>query len=138
MERQTPELAHWSEQAYKDVFEPGAPERLLLLSESDGQLQGFLVARFTPGDCELENIVVAPENRRHGIARQLLESLIVKARERGVQKILLDVRESNTVARSLYRKLGFQETGRRKNYYANPTEDAILHSLASLLVQKSS
>src|SRR5581483_9298067 len=133
LERQTPELAHWSEQAYKDIFEPGAPERLLLISESEGQLHGFLVTRFTSGDCELENIVVAPENRRRGIAGQLLKSLIAKARERAVGKILLEVRESNAAARSLYRKVGLAETGRRKHYYNDPIEDAILYTLAPLV-----
>jgi len=137
LERQTPELAHWSEQAYKDIFEPGAPERLLLISESEGQLHGFLVTRFTSGDCELENIVVAPENRRRGIAGQLLESLITRARARSVQKILLEVRESNAGARAFYGKVGFEETGRRKNYYNHPSENAVLYSLALVLVQKS-
>ncbi|HZQ19196.1 MAG TPA: ribosomal protein S18-alanine N-acetyltransferase [Terriglobales bacterium] len=135
--RQAPELAHWSEETYAAVFEAGAPERVLLVSESEGQLHGFLVARFTSGDCELENIVVAPENRRQGIAGQLLKSLIAKARERAVGKILLEVRESNAAARSLYRKVGLAETGRRKHYYNDPIEDAILYTLAPLVVQKS-
>lgn len=137
LERQTPELAHWSEQAYKDIFEPGAPERLLLISESKGRLHGFLVAQFTSGDCELENIVVAPEKRRLGIAGQLLESLIKRERARGVKEILLEVRDSNAGARAFYAKVGFEENGRRKNYYSDPSEDAILYALALVLVQKS-
>lgn len=135
LEQQTPELAHWSEQTYRAVFEPGAPERLVLVSESEGQLHGFLVARSTSGECELENIVVAPENRRQGIAGQLLKSLMAKAGEQGVQKILLEVRESNAGARLFYRKVGFEETGRRKNYYNEPIEDAILYTLAPFVVQ---
>jgi ribosomal-protein-alanine acetyltransferase len=130
LERQAPELAHWSEQAYRAAFEPGAPDRVLLVSEIEGNPQAFLIARFTATECELENIVVAPENRRRGIAWQLLESLIRSARQRGAEKILLEVRESNAAARSLYRKVGFKETGRRKIYYNNPTEDAIVYTLS--------
>lgn len=129
LEKQAPELAHWSEQAYRAAFEPGAPDRLVLVGEIDEGLCAFLIARFTATECELENIVVAPESRRRGIASQLLESLVRNVRGRGAEKILLEVRESNAAARSLYRKLGFKETGRRKIYYNDPTEDAILYTL---------
>ena len=137
LERQTPELAHWSEQAYKDVFKPGAPERVLLVEKTDGTVRGFLAARFTAGECELENIVVAPGHRRGGIASKLLESLMSEARTRGTQIMFLEVRQSNDAARSFYIKQGFIETGRRQRYYNNPSEDAILYTLALLVVQKS-
>jgi ribosomal-protein-alanine acetyltransferase len=136
LERQTPELAHWSEQAYKTVFDPGTPERIFLVSEIQGAAQGFLIARFTDVECELENIVVRTDHRRCGIAIELLQSLIVAACERGAKRILLEVRNSNNAARSLYAKLGFRENGRRKTYYNNPSEDAVLYTLAPVLVQK--
>jgi ribosomal-protein-alanine acetyltransferase len=129
LQKQTRELAHWSEQAYKAVFEPGAPERILLVDETKGALQAFLVARFTAAECELENIVVCREHRRRGIASQLLSQLIAAGRQRRAQRILLEVREFNGPARSLYRRAGFTENGRRKSYYANPSEDAVLYSL---------
>ena len=59
----------------------------------------------------------------------LLNELIAHARAKNGSGIFLEVRESNQSARGLYRKMGFEETGRRKGYYANPAEDAILGRL---------
>jgi ribosomal-protein-alanine N-acetyltransferase len=122
-------LAHWSEQAYWAVFQPGAPERILLLAENIDQLCGFLIARFGASECELENIVVSPAIRRRGIASQILNRLIAAARERHLEHIHLEVRESNLAARGLYQKLGFEPSGRRRAYYRNPQEDALTFTL---------
>lgn len=135
LEREIPELAHWSEQSYREAFEPAAPERIFLVAEIKSATQGFLIARFTSDLCELENIVVARVYRGRGIATQLLERLVAVARERRAEKVLLEVRESNSAARALYRKLGFRESGRRRSYYSNPAEDAIIYLLAPLPVQ---
>ena len=91
-------------------------------------LSGFLVARHMPPEWELENIVVAPAVRRIGIGKQLMDALLFQAQETNSDAIFLEVRESNTAARHLYEKLGFRENGRRKAYYSNPTEDAVLYS----------
>jgi [ribosomal protein S18]-alanine N-acetyltransferase len=123
-------LVHWSEQSYKKVFHPGTPERIFLVIEDNGELQAFLVARFSAAECELENLVVADGYRRRGLASQLLQALIEIARERNLQRVLLEVRESNQAARALYAKRGFQENGRRKGYYSQPAEDAILLALS--------
>ena len=87
------------------------------------------MARINPPECELENIVVADTHRRHGLAARLLKQLITAARERDAEQILLEVRESNLPALSLYRKLGFSMTGRRTCYYRDPNEDAVLFTL---------
>jgi ribosomal-protein-alanine N-acetyltransferase len=129
LEKPAPELAHWSEQAYKAAFESAHPERIVLVGETEGVLESFLVARFMAGECELESLLVRPGSRRRGMATRLLHSLIQTARERRVRQILLEVRESNVIARSFYRKLGFSQTGIRKTYYGNPPEDAILYSI---------
>jgi [ribosomal protein S18]-alanine N-acetyltransferase len=130
LERSVSNLVHWSEQSYRKVFHPGAPERIFLVIEDNGELQAFLVARFSAAECELENLVVADGYRRRGLASQLLQALIEIARERNLQRVLLEVRESNQAARALYAKRGFQENGRRKGYYSQPAEDAILLALS--------
>ena len=79
--------------------------------------------------CELENIVVAGEWRRRGTGSRLLQKLISTLRERRLRQVQLEVRESNSIARALYRKFGFAERGRRKKYYTNPSEDAVLYAL---------
>ena len=119
---------HWSEQSYQAVFQPGAPDRILWVLD-DGQLEAFLIARFSAAECELENLVVAATHRRRGFGSQLLRSLIASARERNVERILLEVRESNLAARELYGKFGFNSNGKRKAYYNHPQEDAILFVL---------
>ena len=86
------------------------------------------MARHLPPEWELENIVVAPAVRRMGVGIQLLDSLLVQARQNDSASIFLEVRESNTEARRLYEKLGFRENGRRRAYYTSPSEDAVLYS----------
>ena len=87
------------------------------------------MARHLAPEWELENIVVAPAARRTGLGKRLLNALLSQARETNSAAVFLEVRESNTAARSLYEKTGFQLTGRRKAYYTNPQEDAVLYRL---------
>ena len=80
-----------------------------------------------PGDAqtraerEILNIAVAPRFRRRGVADLLLSSELASG-----CSYFLEVRESNVAAQTLYRKFGFKEVGRRKKYYANPPETAIV------------
>jgi [ribosomal protein S18]-alanine N-acetyltransferase len=63
------------------------------------------------------------------LGTQLLRYLLKEVRQKGAQTVFLEVRESNRAAFALYRKCGFQQSGRRKAYYRQPTEDAILYQL---------
>jgi len=131
LERQSPTAAHWTEQQYSDLFaakgEP--PARLALVAEAGSSvLSGFLVARHTAPEWELENIVVAPVARRMGIGKQLMDALMFQAQQTSSDAVFLEVRESNMTARRFYEKLGFRENGRRKAYYSHPAEDAVLYS----------
>ena len=92
-------------------------------------MSGFLVAQHVATDWELENIVVAATERRKGIGNLLLGALLASARETNSTAVFLEVRESNQAACRLYEGNGFQQTGRRKNYYPVPPEDAILYRL---------
>ena len=141
LERQSSTAAHWSQQQYEDLFACGnhraQSERFAWVVVSDSEERigpagmqpeplAFLVARRTNTEWELENIVVREAVRRRGIARLLLGEFVSQVRaEQGVS-IFLEVRNSNQSARALYRKVGFEETGSRKSYYASPVEDAIL------------
>lgn len=88
---------------------------------------GFLVAHHLAPEWELENIVVSSSSQRKGIGRLLLEELFLRAREADNGAVFLEVRESNAAARGFYESAGFRQTGRRKSYYINPLEDAILY-----------
>jgi ribosomal-protein-alanine acetyltransferase len=139
LERFTPTAAHWTKQQYTELFlrGEGGAERLILVGEATEVFDspptplkvflGFLAARHVAQEWELENIVIAPSALRRGLGTRLLDALLTKARETNSECVFLEVRESNAPARSLYEKAGFQQTGRRKSYYANPQEDAILY-----------
>lgn len=75
---------------------------------------------------DILTVCVAQESRRQGIARALLAFLEAEARDKSVDKIFLEVRESNAAARALYERCGYCEISRRKRYYKDPVEDALI------------
>ena len=115
--------AHWSKAEYQRVFAEAG--RVVLVIEEDS-VQGFIVGRDLGPEWEIENIVVASSVQRRGLGSRLVQELLDLARNRGAQAVFLEVRESNSAARALYCKMGFTESGRRKSYYRNPEEDALV------------
>jgi [ribosomal protein S18]-alanine N-acetyltransferase len=95
---------------------------------SEDQTAGYLVARtLSEGESEILDLAVAPEFRRRGVARALLQELLARSNH----SIFLEVRVSNLAARNLYKVLGFQEIGFRTEYYHLPPESAIVMKLHS-------
>lgn len=141
LERQNSMAAHWSQQQYTRFFAPSgshASEGVALVAENEPEgsarkepaIVAFLAAQGIDTEWELQNLVVADSHRRKGAAVHLVRELIAAVRARNGRVIFLEVRESNQVARALYRKLGFEETGLRKSYYSKPSEDAIICRLS--------
>ena len=122
-----PMAPQWPQEAYRAALNMQAgPVRVALVVETtETRLVGFAVASVIPPEAELESIAVAREFQRMGVARRLFEALTDELATCGVTEILLEVRASNTSASSLYRVLGFSETGRRRDYYVHPIEDAV-------------
>jgi ribosomal-protein-alanine N-acetyltransferase len=79
-------------------------------------------------ELKINNIAVHPDDRGRGHGRRLLVEILSRARAKGCVEATLEVRPSNSAARSLYRSLGFHDVGRRKGYYEDTHEDAILMS----------
>lgn len=129
LERESPAAAHWPVSFYLGLFADGAAARISLVAEEDGVLRGFLIARITGDECELENVIAAEASQRCGVASRLIRALIDAARDRNLACIFLEVRDSNAAARALYEKCGFAIHGRRKSYYTAPAEDAVLYNL---------
>ena len=77
-------------------------------------------------ESDMMNVAVHPDFRKQGIANALILGLVEELRKMGSHCLTLEVRASNENAISVYRKLDFQEVGRRKNYYRNPREDALI------------
>lgn len=96
------------------------------VAEEDGRVVGYAGLLTCLDEADLTTVAVTEAYRRRGIARALLEEIQLYAREREIRYLFLEVRASNQPARALYEKCGFQEVGRRKDYYQDPVEDAIL------------
>ena len=129
LERESPTAAHWVATHYGSILAaPGGP-RVVLVAE-DQSVVGFLIAHDIAGEWEIENVLVAREFQRRGLASELLRTFLDIVLPGGTDSIFLEVRESNQAARSLYEKSGFIQTGRRSRYYRDPTEDAILYKLS--------
>ena len=129
IEHQAASAAHWPVEEYERLIANG----VVLLAEQVGKPSGFVCAKAVAGEWEIENVVVAPEFLRQGIADRLIQALIEQVEKVATSRILLEVRESNRPARRLYEKNGFREAGRRRQYYNNPPEDAILYERAANL-----
>ena len=99
---------------------------LWLVAVDEGSVVGYVGSQTVFPETDMMNIAVLPERRREGIAEVLVDSLIVELKRIGSSSLTLEVRASNVPAISLYEKKGFHEAGRRKNYYRNPKEDALI------------
>ena len=102
---------------------PGAIGRVAEL-EGVG-LIGYALGWVAADEAELANIAVVPPHRRSGVGRGLLESMREAAAALGATRMYLEVRVSNEVAQAFYRSRGFTVTGRRREYYSRPREDAL-------------
>ena len=111
----SPEAAQWDVSEYLQYE--------LRVASIGGRVAGFVVWRKAGDECEILNLAVAPEFRRQGLGKQLIQSLVVEAIS---STVFLEVRASNQVAQDFYKCLEFQEVGRRPDYYSNPSEAAIV------------
>lgn len=123
IEQASPGAAHWTGDQYERRIRAG----FIIVAEREGTIRGFLCFHAVAGDWEIENVVVTPESRRGGIGAALMELLIKQWEAAGGTALLLEVRESNAAARALYEKSGLREAGRRRDYYRDPVEDAVLY-----------
>jgi ribosomal-protein-alanine N-acetyltransferase len=125
--------AQWPKAEYQKLFAIDQPPsvnqsqlRTALVVEQGGSVVGFIVGRQADEEWEIENIAVTGSARRSGLGSRLVGELLDLIRSRGGMSVFLEVRESNRAARSLYEKWAFIEVGRRKMYYQNPAEDALI------------
>ncbi len=100
------------------------PLSLWLVWEEDGAAAAYLGVQRVPPQADVMNVAVSPALRRRGIARALFAELERCLPE--IDELFLEVRASNSGAIALYRTLGFEQVGRRPNYYLDPREDALI------------
>ena len=114
----------WSEKSV--ASELTNPLSLWLVALEGENVIGYVGSQTVMGWTDMMNVAVHPDHRRRGVGKALIEELIRQLQAQGSENLTLEVRASNENARALYALLGFAEVGRRKNYYRNPKEDALI------------
>jgi [ribosomal protein S18]-alanine N-acetyltransferase len=118
----------WSAVAFEELLR--FPLTVALVAERDDVVVGYLIARAIADAAEILNLAIDPDERGQGFGARLLEEGLAAVAGAGARQVWLEVRESNFAARSLYRRRGFAQVGRRARYYKNPVEDALVLRLA--------
>jgi ribosomal-protein-alanine N-acetyltransferase len=121
----------WPERSFRFELTDNPASRCWV-AEVDGRVVGMLVAWLFVDETHIATIATHPEYRRQGIAKKMLAYTLQSAMREGAQSSFLEVRESNSSAQEMYRKFGYVEVGRRKRYYKDNDEDAILMSLETI------
>lgn len=117
----------WKEATFRGLLRRADTD--LIAAVRGERIVGYAVAWTVVDQAELGNVAVADEARGAGIGRALVEAIVARVWKRGAGECFLEVRESNGVAQSLYRSMGFEVVGRRRAYYAQPVEDALVMRL---------
>lgn len=120
---------HWKAEDYEWLTHQAGGMVLVAHLAPAGAIAGFVAARALGPEAEMLNLAVAPEHRRQGIGRRLVEELHRHLRARGTERVYLEVRPSNLPAQQLYRSFGYCECGRRQKYYASDGEDALVFEI---------
>lgn len=123
---------HDSDRWDEAIFSHQLPDdgHVFLVLKESGVTYGYICMSLVLDEAELNRIAVFPEARGRNLSPLLFDAARAVITELGAETVYLEVRESNAPARGLYEKLGFLTVGKRKNYYKNEREDAILMKLA--------
>ncbi|MGF1547028.1 MAG: ribosomal protein S18-alanine N-acetyltransferase [Thiotrichales bacterium] len=115
----------WTQSIFDDCLRVGYPS---WVCESGRGIVGYALMSVGAGESHLLNLCVHPSQQRGGLGAMLLEHVLVHAQVLGAQMLFLEVRPSNRAAQRLYLRYGFNEIGRRRNYYpaAKGREDALV------------
>ena len=130
-------LSRWGWEAYhaellreRETIMLVARERVAKTLAGQAAVIGFIAARQNAAELHVNNIAVRQDYRRAGAGGALLEAALKEGARMGARKALLEVRASNLEAQALYARHGFRTEGRRRRYYKEPTEDAVLMRVA--------
>ncbi len=117
----------WSALSFKnEIYNPYS---IALVAMLGGAVAGYIIANYRFNEGHILNVTVHPGHVRKKIGTHLLELVVDMLRQKQCRVVYLEVRASNLGARHLYERLGFREVGRRKFYYTDPFEDAVLMTL---------
>lgn len=115
---------HWTVQSFRDELDQACSSYVVLLL--DDAIVGYAGFWLILEEAHVTTVAVHPDHQGQGLGEQLLIALIDAALERGARWMTLEVRVSNIGAQALYKKYGFESLGRRRGYYQNDGEDALV------------
>lgn len=115
----------WSRGAFIYELEQNRVARCYVVRE-DGRLIGYICLWEVADEVHITNVAVHPDLRRRGVGRSLLSAVLDDARQRKLRLVALEVRPSNVEALGLYESFGFRVVGRRRGYYYDTGEDALV------------
>jgi ribosomal-protein-alanine N-acetyltransferase len=126
----------WSMRSYQFEVADNIASDPWVAELNKGVSQSIILAYIVPwivmDELHIANIAVDPGYRRSGLGKQLLADTLLRAQDRGVKIATLEVRSGNLAAQSLYASLGFEHVGRRKHYYEDNREDALIFRLENI------
>lgn len=125
----------WPERSFRFELTDN-PSSRCWVADVDGRIAGVIVAWLLVDEVHIATLATHPEFRRQGIAQALLLHVLKHGAQEGALSSFLEVRAGNLAAQAMYRKFGYEETGRRPRYYKDNGEDAILMTLEGLNVEK--
>lgn len=114
----------WSKNEIRATFL--REDSIYCVAEKEGAVIAYAAFFFVLDEANIINIAVDPEFRNQGVGKKLMEFTLIQAAKQGVEKIILEVRQSNNAAIALYQGFGFKAEGLRKNFYEKPTENGIV------------
>lgn len=125
---ETTGLSRWGWDAYHKELDNADAVMLVARASAydERRLYGFVAARVVADELRINNIAVRPDQRRHGLGSALLAAAMELGAQMGATACWLEVRASNYPAQALYKRHGFEIAGRRRNYYREPPEDALI------------
>ena len=118
----------WTEQSVRDTFVQ--KQAFITVADDDGKVVGYCIIYYVMDEAEIARIATSESVRRKGVGKGLLNYTCKCCREKQIERLLLEVRESNEGAIAFYKNYGFQTDGLRKHFYEMPKEDAVLMSLS--------
>ncbi|AIF50834.1 ribosomal protein S18-alanine N-acetyltransferase [Pelosinus sp. UFO1] len=117
-------ITPWSREGFVNEMNNDLSYYLVMVEA--GQIIGYAGMWLIVDEAHVTNVAVLPTHRGRKLGEQLMTALIEHAKKRGALRMTLEVRASNEVAQNLYGKFGFVPQGRRRNYYVETKEDAII------------
>lgn len=114
----------WSYKSFLDSV--NLPDTIYVVASEEDEILGYCGLYCILNEGDISNVAVKEEYRKKGIGAEMLNFLMQQARKRGIESFTLEVRKSNESAIGLYKKLGFESAGIRKEFYERPTEDAVI------------